>query len=258
MSLSLEKVAQEAPALLSLAKHAQEAIAKRNFTGQTAKGALVLDFSGSMSGQYRNGSVQRLAEKALAFATQFDDDGAIDIFVFDSSAKYLGKLGLADYQGGIDRLTRGRRMGTTDYAGAFRAVADHYGYGNITAPAGEKRGLFGFGKKTVDTVSPLTAPASEPVYALFLTDGVPDNPAAAVKAITDVSYAPIFWQFLSIGRESIPFLEKLDDLDGRYIDNADYKPVGDVDRLSDEQLFELMLDEYPGWVAEERRRGQIR
>jgi hypothetical protein len=257
MGITLDKVAAEAPGLLSLAKTAKLSLQKHNFDGQKAKVALVADFSGSMRNEYRDGTMQRLAEKVLAFGTQFDDDGSIDVFVFDSSAAHLGELGLHDYQGGIDRLTRGRRMGTTDYAGAFRAVTKHYGFDSVAPGATTKKGLFGFGKQTAPAAGGLTTPANEPVYALFLTDGTPDDRRAAEEALREASYAPIFWQFLSIGRESIPFLEKLDDMDGRYIDNADYKPVGNVDRLGDAELFDLLLDEYPAWVAEERRRGQI-
>lgn len=258
MGISLDKVEQKAPALLSLAKDARVTLEKRNFTGQTAKVALVLDHSGSMRREYQDGSIQRLAEKVLAFATQFDDDGAIDVFAFDSSATYLGELGLHDYQGGIDRLLRGRRMGSTDYAGAFRAVQKHYGFDHLGPRAAPKRGLFGFGKKDASSTGALQTPANEPVYAIFLTDGDPDNKAAAEDALRDASYSPIFWQFLSIGANPIGFLEKLDDMGGRYIDNADYKPVGNVDALSGEKLFDLLIDEYPSWVAEERQRGQIR
>jgi hypothetical protein len=255
MGITLDKVAAEAPGLLALAKTATLSLEKKNFTGHTAKVALVADFSGSMRREYENGSMQRLAEKALAFGTQFDDDGAIDIFLFDSRADHVGELGLADYRGGIDRLTRSRRMGTTDYAAAFRVVQAHYGFDTV-AP-GAKKGLFGFGKKAAPGGG-LAAPANEPVYVIFLTDGAPDDARAAEQALRDVSYAPIFWQFLSIGPRPIPFLERLDDMDGRFIDNADYKLVGDVDRLDDSKLFDLLIDEYPSWVAEQRRRGQIR
>ena len=36
------------------------------------------------------------------------------------------------------------------------------------------------------------------------------------------TFEPIFWQFMGIGRlTSLPFLVKLDDMSGRYLDNAD-------------------------------------
>lgn len=45
MGITLDKLAADAPELLSLAKTASLLLEKKNFTGQTAKVALVADFS---------------------------------------------------------------------------------------------------------------------------------------------------------------------------------------------------------------------
>ena len=253
MPLTLDKVAEKAPSLLTLAKTASAAVDMSGLNGQTAKVALVLDYSGSMNNQYKSGAMQRLAEKVLALATQFDDDGAIDLFVFDSRSDYLGEITLGDFSDGIARLTSGRRMGSTDYAGAFLTVRDHFGF-KPAAPA--RKGLFGGLKKAQP--APNAGPANEPVYAIFLTDGAPNSKPAAVSALTEVSTAPIFWKFLSVGREEMAFLQKLDDLTERFVDNADYKPIGDVDSISDTDLFAALLDEFPTWVAEVRSKGLIK
>lgn len=257
MGLSLDKVQQQAPALLSLAKEAQNSVQKYNLNGQKAKVALVLDFSGSMGNEYRNGSMQRLTEKVLALATQLDDDGAIDFFVFDSGAAHLGEVRLADYAGSVERLTRGRHMGTTNYAAAFTEVERHFGF-RAVAPQGQKRGLFGMKKAEPAQAAPAGGPADEPVFAIFLTDGAPNSKGEAVRELTRISTVPIFWKFLSIGRENIEFLQKLDDLDDRFIDNADYKPVGNVDNLSESALYDMLLDEYPSYLSEARAKGLIR
>lgn len=257
MGISLVKIEQEAPELLSLAKKADSAVSLHRLRGQKSKLALALDFSGSMRRDYSNGSMQRLAEKVLALATQLDDDGAIDLFIFDTQAEYLGEVTLKNFRSIIEKLTSGRRMGRTNYADLFRKLVDFY---KLTPQkATNKSGGFGsfFKKSATSEYAPLTSPANEPVLVIFLTDGAPDSKAEAVAELTKASYAPIFWQFLSIGKENIPFLQKLDDLDERYIDNADYKPVGNVDTLSDEELFNMILDEYPSWIVEQRKRGQI-
>ncbi len=250
MPLSLDKISAQAPGLLSLAKTASVAVDVSGLKGQTAKVAVALDYSGSMRGAYKSGSMQRLVEKVLALATQFDDDGDIDFFVFDAKAAYLGEIGLKDFAGSVDRLTQGRRMGTTNYADTFLTVRDHFGF---APPAPPKKGFFGFRKAQPAQ----TGPADVPVYVLFLTDGGPDSKPAAVKALTEVSTAPIFWKFLSIGKESMAFLEKLDTLQERFIDNANYHALGDVDSISDADLFEKMLDEFPDWLREARANGLI-
>lgn len=253
MAISLDKIQQQAPGLLSLAKEAKTSIDKYNLNGQKAKVCFVADFSGSMNGQYRSGKVQKLAERILSLAVQLDDDGAIDFFVFDTSAAYLGEIALGDYAGAIDRLTKGRHMGTTDYAGAFYAVRDHFFPGTQVT---EKKGLFGK-KKLIPATN--TGPANEPVFAIFVTDGAPNSKPAAIKAITEVAASPIFWKFLSIGKEDFSFLQKLDDLDDRFVDNADYKNIGtDVDSLPSNELYDQLLDEYPTWLAEVRAKGLIR
>lgn len=262
MAISLDKIEQKAPGLLSLAKQSRVELSKHNLEGQKAKVALVLDYSGSMNQQYKNGSMQRLSERVLSLATGLDDDGDIDFFVFDTTAAHLGVISLDDYQGAVDRLVSGRRMGTTDYAGAFLEVRNYFGFAPpVPAPSAPvKKGLFGFKKKemtpVVQPASP--APAEVPVFAVFLTDGAPNSKPAAVKALVEVSTAPIFWKFLSIGREDMAFLQKLDDLTERFVDNADYKHLGNIDNVGDAELFEALLDEYSTWLQEVREKGLIR
>lgn len=266
MSISFAKVEEKAPGLLNLVKQSRVELSKQGLEAARAQVVLVLDYSGSMSRSYKSGAMQRLAEKILAIATSFDDDGAIDFFVFDTNAAHLGALSLDDYIGGIDRLTNGRRMGTTNYAKAFYAVSEHFGYdastvATVVSAAPVKKSLFGFKKETAPAqVAPSgtsTIRAALPVFAVFLTDGAPDSKPQAVKALTEVSNFPIFWKFLSIGGESMDFLQKLDDLDDRFIDNADYQHLGDIDTFSDKQLFNLLLVEYGDWVKEARAKGLI-
>jgi hypothetical protein len=177
-----------------------------------------------------------------------DDDGEIDLFTFDSSARHEGTVNLDNFRDVIAKIVKKRRMGSTDYAAAFRAVLDYY-------RLEPKHSGGGFFRKAGYTA--VDASDGQPVLAVFLTDGAPDSKPKAVEEITRASYAPVFWQFLSIGSENIAFLQKLDDLDGRYVDNADYKPVGDVDRTKPEDLYEMVLDEYPGWLDGQRQRGHI-
>mgnify|MGYP003443787170 FL=1 len=50
------------------------------------------------------------------------------------------------------------------------------------------------------------------------------------------------------------FLEKLDDLRGRYLDNADFFSVKSPQELSDEQLFARLMNEYPKWLAQAKQK----
>jgi uncharacterized protein with von Willebrand factor type A (vWA) domain len=161
LGISFEKLERQAPELVSLAKKAQFNLSRHDLEGQRAKVALCLDHSGSMRQVYAEGQMQALAERVLALATQLDDDGSIDVFFFGTEAWYAGELTLADFRGGVDRLREGHRLGRTDYAGAIRAVCQHFG---MTSPA-----------QTHEM----------PVYVLLLTDGAPTSRTAAEQALRE-------------------------------------------------------------------------
>ena len=46
-------------------------------------------------------------------------------------------------------------------------------------------------------------------------------------------------------------------MSGRFIDNADFFSVDDPMQLSDDELFELLMTEYPGWLTQARERGLL-
>ncbi|CUU59548.1 TerF vWA domain-containing protein [Parafrankia irregularis] len=227
MPISLEKIEAQAPELLSLVKEARSRLSAQALDTARAKVALCVDHSGSMRALYVKGVVQRIAERALALATQFDDDGAIDVFIFDTGAVHAGELTLADYAGGIDRLRTGRRMGRTDYAAAMTLVREHF-------PAD---GL--------------------PVYVLFVTDGAPDSRTAARQELVTASQRNIFYKFLGVGEGPFDFLRRLDDLRGRPVDNAHFVEPDDIEALDDRQVFDLLLAEYPQWLDEARKAGLL-
>nr|WP_302053218.1 VWA domain-containing protein [Bacillus sp. FJAT-29790] len=84
--------------------------------------------------------------------------------------------------------------------------------------------------------------------------------------IMNSSFEPIFWQFMAIGKSNkdakklgffqsifqtdFSFLEQLDNLSGRYINNANFFSVEDPSAISDEALYDLLMEEYPSWVKE--------
>ena len=72
-----------------------------------------------------------------------------------------------------------------------------------------------------------------PVYSIFITDG--DN--NTTKLMKKIQSKPIFWQFIGVGDDSISYLEQLDDMGSREIDNA---------------------NEYPSWLNIVRNKGLIR
>lgn len=61
-------------------------------TGVTARVGVVLDISGSMRDLYTRGIVQEVVERILAVACKFDDNGSLDVWVYDNEFSRLPRL----------------------------------------------------------------------------------------------------------------------------------------------------------------------
>jgi hypothetical protein len=59
------------------------------------------------------------------------------------------------------------------------------------------------------------------------------------------------------GGNQFEFLENLDDLGGRYVDNADFFSVEDPEAIADQELYDLLMTEYPNWLKTARSRGLL-
>ena len=257
MALSLSKVREltgNDEGMLSLVKGAKEAnrlsLEKNpHMAGHAAEVIMVMDFSGSMQGRYNSGEVQAAMERILALACEFDDDGTVPVIFFHDDAWVGGEVDLTNFKGSIDRMIGGKHMGRTSYSAAINEVLGYYQLGN----GGGRRGLLGRHK-----AEQTAATRQNPVYVAFFTDGEPNgnDVGPAEQAIRDASSKPVFWQFIGLG-QNFQFLEKLDDMGGREVDNADFFSANRLADMSDADLFAKLLDEYPGWVKTVQAKGWI-
>lgn len=253
--VSLEKrLATEAPQLLNLVKQSEISLAKVGLASHRAKVCLCLDISGSMQRLYRDGLIQAFAERILALSCRLDDDGTIDVFLFGKQVHQPTPMGIDNYASYIAQtIQRYPLEGDTRYGRAMQAIRQYY----FPDAAGSER-------KT-----PLQA--SLPIYVMFVTDGGTSDQSLTEKQLRWSSYEPIFWQFMGIGKgrksrskllaafadSDFPFLEKLDELPKRLIDNADFFAVQTPNEPSDEALYDLMMSEYPEWVKLAKQQGLL-
>lgn len=237
---SLEKrmvdLAKRDPELVSLVKKVQISLAKHSLPIDRAKVALCLDISGSMSSLYKTGKIDQLVQRIMALGFRFDDDGRIDVFLFGTAAHSFGELGVDQYRSfTADMLARHKLEPGTYYGLVMERIRAHYA-----------------GQPDFRTL---------PVYIMFVTDGGTGDARRSETQIKEASAEPIFWQFMAIGKASagsksarkrlpsgFEFLEHLDAMPGRVIDNANFFCVADPAELADEELYELLMSEYPAWL----------
>lgn len=215
---------EESKELLNLRKDTLNILCldKPQLKGLTSRVGVVLDYSGSMSRLYKNGTVQAVLERLFPLALQFDDNGEMEFWIFDDGFHRLESINLNNYYGYINDKVLGKyHMGCTDYAPVLKDVQRKY---------------------------IKEEPANLPNYIIFITDGNNSDRAATNQIITEMSKNPIFIQFIGIGDDEFQYLERLDEMNGRYVDNANFFALPDIINIQDNELYSLLLKEYPHWL----------
>lgn len=227
--------------LVKRARKAGISLSKRGLSGMRAQAVLVLDHSGSMSGDYRSGKVQVLVERALGFALQIDIDGVIPVIPFDSDVLPTVTVGVgagraADgtpvepYQGVVDRSIHRSRMGSTNLTAALRAVRA------------------------------MATTAKDPLFVVVVTDGAPDHRKSATDLVAELSRYPVFLKFVGVRDSS--YLEFLDtagpDRLPRLVDAVNTQIFPDLSGMTDLAFADAMADEWDLWVGRATAAGILR
>lgn len=190
---------------------------------------LVLDRSGSMRPFYKDGSAQRLGERALALAAHLHQgaDPAVDVVFFSTEVDGTGSLTLDSYEGEVNELHDSLgRMGRTNYHLAVEEVLALHAKASkaVRAAAGSKS------RKPV------------PALVIFQTDGAPESKTAATAALTAAANKSVFWKFVAFGEhdaKAFDYLRKLT-VDGTGFFHAGPAPSD----IPDGELFDGILQ---GW-----------
>ncbi|MEW2069472.1 VWA domain-containing protein [Streptomyces sp. NPDC007346] len=237
-AISLTKVQETAPGLVSLYKSAGVSLEKHGLGGRRAAVYLVLDYSGSMRDYYKDGSVQALADRVLGLSAHLDDDGRVPVVFFSTDIDGYAEIALSRHHGMIDKIVANLgHMGRTNYHVAMDAVIDHYQESGSTDPA----------------------------LVVFQTDGGPTSKLAAERFVCKAARLPLFWQFIGFGdtrSTQFDFLRKLDELAvpaKRPVDNAGYFHAGlDPRKVPDAELYDRLVGEFPHWLAAAEAQGIVR
>ncbi len=187
-----------------------------------------LDISGSMSGSYNSGHVQRAFEQLLAFGYKFDDNGEVDMYAFDTGVKPLQVATERGYKSYIsEQIVRPRLVGGgTRYSPCLKKIVED---------ATPKKGFGGLGG----------AKPFPPTVVLFFTDG--DNEysdeRAADAVIREASRdnLPVYFHLIGIRNDSsFKQLKKMAD----DYDNCGFVQIRDVNLSDDDMYSALITDEF--------------
>ncbi|WP_370375267.1 VWA domain-containing protein [Streptomyces laculatispora] len=103
-AISLSKVQEDAPDLVTLYEAAGDSLRRQGLEGVRAAVYLVLDRSGSMRSYYRDGTMQHLAEQVLSLSAHLDDDGIVPVVFFSTDVDGSTDLTLGRHRTRIDKL----------------------------------------------------------------------------------------------------------------------------------------------------------
>lgn len=201
----------------------------KNINNITAEVLVVCDYSGSMNSLYVNGKVQDALERLLPLALKFDDDGNMPFYIFSDKYNKLKAININNYKDYIknEKVLNKYSMGGTNYSPVIKEIA----------------------KTHSDT--------KVPTFVIFITDGDCWDKKESEDLIKEASDKSIFWQFVGIGNASFSFLQSLDDIGDRTIDNADFFSVNSIESLTDEELYTKLLGEFPDWLTAAKNKSII-
>jgi hypothetical protein len=223
-----------------------------------AQVVLVLDRSGSMDTMYNNGTVQETLERILPIGMAFDDNEEVDFYLFHDRAFKAENLTKTTIAGLANRVNKKYSTGGTSYAPPIRMIMEEMGMTKTEKVT--SGGFLGFGKKETEKTTKVSGPADYPVYVIFITDGANFDKGETEQAIIEASRLNIFIQFVGIGggAGSFPFLEKLDILQGRALDNVSFMNVQNLSTTTDDTLYRGLMKEFPKWYKDAVAKGIVK
>lgn len=196
---------------------------KTDMSKHTARVALAMDYSGSMSDLFNNGSVQDVITRLLPIALKFDDNGELESWLFSNGKERLDAVTINNYKDYVRKvmMNSSMSMGGTNYSPVLRDIVKYY--------------------KDIE-------PSNIPAFVIFITDGDNWDVSETNQIIKELSNYNMFIQFVGIGDEKFDYLKLLDNMKGRIHDNTGFTAVKDMNCMTDGELYTEILSQYKDWL----------
>ncbi len=210
----------------------------KNAFGIRARVVLVVDKTGSMNRQYRDQVVHRVVQRMIPVATQLDDDGTLEAYLY---ARSFAKLPDITVEHG------------EEWARTYLHLTGTHGGIDYDA-LGARNEELPIMRDIIDSLRP----GGRPTLVLFFTDGGFAKKREIAALMREASLLPAFWQFVGLGRANYGLLRALDELSDRAVDNAGFFALDDIDQVDDAQLYARLLGEFPDWLRAARNANILR
>lgn len=195
---------------------------EKGLTGTKARVGLAFDFDYTGAHMFKDGLVQEVINRIMPLAIGIDDNKTLDLWVFADDVTRLNPATEDNYKDIARYIVRSAHKGITRYEPLIRDI-DHFYI--------EEQ------------------PENLPSLVIVLTTGDTSDKKRTENELMRVSQHPIFFVFIGIGDNDFTFLQKLDCMTGRVVDNASFTSVDDLSSITDAELFSKVLSEYPDWLT---------
>lgn len=206
--------------------------------GIRARVVLVIDKTGSMLEQYRNQVVHRVVQRMVPVATQLDDNGALEAYLYALSFAKLPDIT-------VER--------SDEWAQTYLHLSGTHAGIDYNRIGGRNDEL-----PIMRDIMASLRPGDGPTLILFFTDGGFANKREIAALMREASHLPAFWQFIGLGRANYGLLRSLDEMTDRIVDNAGFFALDDIDRVDDGELYARLLGEFPDWLRAAKAAGVLR
>lgn len=225
---------------------------KKGLTGVRARLAMVLDASGSMTALYKRGTVAGVVERMAPVAAQLSSDQSLEAWIFATEFLHLPPLRIPELPQWTQSNVRMSPMPVFALGRRRRELMARDPHARLGVQNEEPKVI----RDILDWYH--AQPPGDPLLILFFSDGGVHRNNEIASLLRKASEHAIFWQFVGIGRSNYGVLEQFDTMGGRVVDNAGFFSVDDIDQISDSELYDRILNEFPQWLQDARRAGVIR
>jgi UDP-N-acetylmuramoylalanine-D-glutamate ligase len=239
--------------LINLTKQVKITLKKRAAPTITAQVGVSFDISGSTQSYYgtisdnNNSYIQKLVNRIFAIAVMFDDNGALNTWVFDSCNSQIDDIVESNYETyvikNILKNNKIHKWGSTNFHSVIADINEYYNLPELTVVSGfaKLKSVFSFGKPKI-----VESTLSDPAYILFITDGESDNDDAAEAAIKKTKDDRIYWQFAGIDNgNNYEFLKLL----ANKLPNVSYELISPTTTTDAELYDKLISVKFVNWYT---------